>query len=85
MALKCFSIQILNFPICNGVSNEGDIYHRASILKLKLLCILYFELSRNQRQGPESFLGKWISRGGLSLPSSPIVTGAAFKLITPMI
>ena len=27
----------------------------------KLRCILYFERSRNQRQGPEVFLGKWNS------------------------
>ena len=29
-------------------------------LMLKLLCIFDFERSRNQRQGSEFFLGKWI-------------------------
>ena len=33
-------------------------YNKCTLHKLR--CILDFELSRNQRQGSEFFLGKWI-------------------------
>ena len=53
------------------ISTLGVVKH--CLLKLKLHCKLDFELSRNQRQGSEYFLGKLILWDDFSLSSLPMV------------